>query len=122
MTNETPAAPQGLVAKCEEINRQWLVDDGFLVPKYYSDNEWRFSLYRYMVNQRERNVLVTEHINPQTADGHTLLLMVKACNDAYFDGVENGKLNAVFALTAKACFHIGVDFSKAAEYIGKKMA
>lgn len=89
--------PQELLDKSEALQKN-LTSHGATVELYLSSgdfgDDWRFRLVSDYISDPEKRV-ITNHLNPDTADWHTYMLFVHAFYNAYSDGIYKGKMIAI---------------------------
>ncbi len=111
-------APAELVAKCEEINTQWLTGTDTVCEPYYANSDLRLSWKLRLVKRFSREEVLI-HLDPTAADGHTYYLFVDQLKRKQLDSVEEGKMLALAMLTNHACSALGVKIPAFKKYYVK---
>lgn len=117
MKRDDVPSPEQL-AQCEKITKDWLLTYQAVAEPYLSrgdcGDDWKIR-----VVDKKTNRIITEHLDPTAADGHTIMLLVSAEQNGYHRGIVDGKLNAVERHMYNICSLLGVDATMFKEYLLK---
>lgn len=88
MQNKLQPPPE-VVAKAEEINKQWLTDRDARV-EYYNQSSHRHNWRFRIVDVATKDFLI-EHLSTEVADGHTYRMIESAIRAQREKGFEEGR-------------------------------
>lgn len=83
------------IVYCDEINCNWLTNHGKIKPYHKGVDSFSEAHYRFLINDGR---VEYKHFQG-SASGHDYYLFIQATKTAYAEGVEEGKRQALAAIT-----------------------